>query len=72
MIKYSANDADAGNFVGYFHNNAIYFGWDNFDEDTKVSKCDIELNNGPADMMVILGLMVHDQIGGSITIVGEH
>merc|ERR1712051_537091 len=31
----------------------------------------IDLNNGRAAMMGILGLMVHEQLGGSIPIVGE-
>jgi hypothetical protein len=29
------------------------------------------LNNGRAAMMGILGLMVHEQLGGSVPIVGE-
>jgi hypothetical protein len=58
-------------FPGDFRNGALDFGWDTFDEETKLSKRGIELNNGRAAMMGILGLMVHEQLGGSIPIVGE-
>ena len=58
-------------FVGDFRNGALDFGWDTFDEETKLSKRGIELNNGRAAMMGILGLMVHEQLGGSVPIVGE-
>lgn len=57
-------------FVGDFRNGYIDFGWDNFDEETKLSKRAIELNNGRAAMMGILGLMVHEQLGGELPIVG--
>ena len=60
-----------GEFPGDFRNGALDFGWDTFDEETKLSKRGIELNNGRAAMMGILGLMVHEQLGGSIPIVGE-
>merc|ERR1711971_1479413 len=60
-----------GEFPGDFRNEFIDFGWDSFDEETKLSKRGIELNNGRAAMMGILGLMVHEQLGGSIPIVGE-
>jgi len=57
-------------FVGDFRNGAIDFGWDKFDEATKLSKRGIELNNGRAAMMGILGLMVHEKLGGELPIVG--
>ena len=49
-------------FVGDFRNGYIDFGWDTFDEEEKLSKRAIELNNGRAAMMGILGLMVHEEI----------
>ena len=57
-------------FVGDFRNGAIDFGWDKFDEDTKLKKRAIELNNGRAAMMGILGLMMHEQLGGELPVVG--
>ena len=64
-------DITGGEFIGDFRNNYIDFGWDNFDEETKLQKRAVELNNGRAAMFGILGLMVHEQLGGSIPIVGE-
>ena len=49
-------------FVGDFRNGYIDFGWDDFDEEEKLSKRAIELNNGRAAQMGILGLMVHEKI----------
>ncbi|KAL3918555.1 MAG: hypothetical protein SGILL_004183, partial [Bacillariaceae sp.] len=60
-----------GEFVGDFRNGAIDFGWNTFSEDTKLQKRAVELNNGRAAMMGIFGLMVHEQLGGSLPIVGE-
>ena len=71
VMKDSANGAAPGDFVGDFRNGAIDFGWDTFDEETKLQKRAVELNNGRAAMMGILGLMVHEQLGGSVPIVGE-
>merc|ERR1712210_21794 len=52
-------------FPGDFRNGFIDYGWDTFDEETKLQKRAIELNNGRAAMFGILGLMVHEQLGGS-------
>jgi hypothetical protein len=52
-----------GEFVGDFRNDAIDFGWDTFDEETKLKKRAIELNQGRAAQMGILALMVHEQLG---------
>ncbi len=71
VMKDSANGAEPGDFVGDFRNGFIDFGWDKFDEETKLKKRAIELNNGRAAMMGILGLMVHEQLGGSLPIVGD-
>jgi len=38
-------------FPGDFRNGYIDFGWDTFDEETKLQKRAVELNNGRAAMM---------------------
>ena len=52
-----------GEFVGDFRNDYIDYGWDSFDGETQLKKRAIELNQGRAAMMGILGLMVHEQLG---------
>jgi hypothetical protein len=49
-------------FPGDFCNGYIDFGWDDLDEETQFTKRAVELNNGRAAMMGILGLMVHELI----------
>eukprot|EP00534_Pseudo-nitzschia_fraudulenta_P011016 CAMPEP_0201214900 /NCGR_PEP_ID=MMETSP0851-20130426/188648_1 /ASSEMBLY_ACC=CAM_ASM_000631 /TAXON_ID=183588 /ORGANISM="Pseudo-nitzschia fraudulenta, Strain WWA7" /LENGTH=239 /DNA_ID=CAMNT_0047504275 /DNA_START=217 /DNA_END=936 /DNA_ORIENTATION=- len=72
LLQIVAFVAGTGNeFVGDFRNGSLDFGWDTFDEETKLSKRAIELNNGRAAMMGTLGLMVHEQLGGSVPVVGE-
>jgi Chlorophyll A-B binding protein len=57
-------DATGSNeFVGDFRNGFIDFGWDSFDAETKMTKRAVELNQGRAAQMGLLGLMVHDQLG---------
>eukprot|EP00980_Cylindrotheca_fusiformis_P028425 scaffold22599_cov139-Cylindrotheca_fusiformis.AAC.16 len=51
-----------GEFVGDFRNGFIDFGWDAFSPEEQVRKRAIELNNGRAAMMGILGLMVHEML----------
>lgn len=54
---------DTGNeFIGDFRNGYIDFGWDDLDEETKMQKRAVELNNGRAAQFGILGLMVHELI----------
>lgn len=63
---------DRGNeFPGDFRNGAIDWGWDSFTDAQKLQKRAIELNNGRAAMMGILGLMVHEQLGGVLPPIGE-
>lgn len=59
-------DITGGEFVGDFRNDYIDFGWDTFDEETKLKKRAIELNQGRAAQMGILALMVHEQLGVSL------
>jgi hypothetical protein len=55
-----------GEFLGDFRNGALDFGWDTFDADTQLTKRAIELNQGRAAQMGILGLMVHEKLGVSV------
>ena len=56
-------DITGGEFVGDFRNDALDFGWDSFDEETKLQKRAVELNQGRAAQMGMLALMVHDKLG---------
>merc|ERR1712154_355936 len=55
-------------FPGDFRNGFIDFGWDKQSDEWKLKKRAIELNNGRAAQMGLLGLMVHDQLGNLDTI----
>eukprot|EP00339_Tiarina_fusa_P018970 CAMPEP_0117046154 /NCGR_PEP_ID=MMETSP0472-20121206/31921_1 /TAXON_ID=693140 ORGANISM="Tiarina fusus, Strain LIS" /NCGR_SAMPLE_ID=MMETSP0472 /ASSEMBLY_ACC=CAM_ASM_000603 /LENGTH=196 /DNA_ID=CAMNT_0004758413 /DNA_START=13 /DNA_END=603 /DNA_ORIENTATION=- len=59
-------DITGGEFIGDFRNGFIDYGWDTFDDETKLSKRAIELNQGRAAMMGILALMVHEKLGVSL------
>ena len=62
-ICFMKDVAGTGNeFVGDFRNGFIDFGWDTFTEEEKLFKRGVELNNGRAAQMGILGLMVHEKI----------
>lgn len=50
-------------FPGDFRNGALDFGWDKLDEVTKKKKRSVEINNGRAAQMGILGLMTHEIMG---------
>ncbi len=50
-------------FKGDFRNKFIDFGWDKQTDEWKLKKRTIELNQGRAAQMGILGLMVHDYMG---------
>jgi hypothetical protein len=45
--------------------------WASFDEETKARKRSIELNNGRAAQMGILGLMVHEQLNGHPYVIND-
>ena len=70
-MKDSSNGDEAGDFVREFCNGAIDFGWDKFDDEDKLFKRAIEMKNGCSAIIVILGLMVHEQLGVSVLIFGE-
>lgn len=53
-------------FPGDYRNGALDYGWDKLTDEVKLKKRAIELNNGRAAQMGILGLMVHEQLGVSI------
>ena len=50
-------------FKGDFRNGALDFGWSKLSDATKMKKRAIELNNGRAAQMGILGIMVHEKLG---------
>ena len=56
-------DESPAEFMGDFRNGFIDFGWDKYSPETKMRKRAIELNNGRAAQMGILGLMVHEKMG---------
>jgi hypothetical protein len=61
-------DVTGGEFPGDFRNGFLDFGWDTFDEETKLKKRTLELNQGRAAQMGILGLMMHEQLGNVDTL----
>ncbi|KAL7555936.1 hypothetical protein ACA910_009103 [Epithemia clementina (nom. ined.)] len=63
VMKDSANGAKPGEFVGDFRNSALDFGWDSFDDENKLTKRAVELNQGRAAQMGMLALMVRDKLG---------
>ena len=65
VMKDSANGAAPGDFPGDFRNGYIDFGWDKLSAEEQASKRGIELNNGRAAMMGVLGLAIHEQLGVS-------
>jgi hypothetical protein len=56
-------DITGGEFPGDFRNDALDYGWDTFDAETKLQKRAVELNQGRAAQMGMLALMVHDKLG---------
>eukprot|EP00339_Tiarina_fusa_P019334 CAMPEP_0117038626 /NCGR_PEP_ID=MMETSP0472-20121206/27164_1 /TAXON_ID=693140 ORGANISM="Tiarina fusus, Strain LIS" /NCGR_SAMPLE_ID=MMETSP0472 /ASSEMBLY_ACC=CAM_ASM_000603 /LENGTH=202 /DNA_ID=CAMNT_0004748899 /DNA_START=17 /DNA_END=625 /DNA_ORIENTATION=- len=55
-------------FKGDFRNGVLDFGWDKQSDEWKMKKRAIELNNGRAAQMGILGIMVHEKLGNLDTI----
>jgi hypothetical protein len=50
-------------FAGDYRNGFIDFGWSTQSDEWKNRKRAIELNNGRAAQMGILGIMIHEQLG---------
>mmetsp|Transcript_105771 Transcript_105771/g.215693 ORF Transcript_105771/g.215693 Transcript_105771/m.215693 type:complete len:201 (+) Transcript_105771:149-751(+) len=50
-------------FPGDFRNNLLDFGWDDQTDEWKKKKRTIEIQNGRAAQMGILGIMVHESLG---------
>jgi len=65
MVMEMANRDHTGSaeFPGDFRNNILDFGWDEQTDEWKKKKRTIEIQNGRAAMMGILGLMVHESMG---------
>lgn len=59
-------------FMGDFRNGALDFGWGKLSDATKMKKRAIELNNGRAAQMGILGLMVHEKLGNVDQLLPPH
>ena len=59
-------------FKGDFRNGALDFGWDKLSDDAKRRKRAIELNQGRAAQMGILGLMVHEKLGNVGNLLPPH
>jgi len=62
---------EKGEFPGDLRNGTFQGAWDKWSDKQKLQKRAVELNNGRAAMMGILGLMMHEQIGGSYPIIGQ-
>lgn len=57
------DNAGTSTFPGDYRNGFIDFGWDSQSAEWQQKKRTIELNNGRAAQMGILGIMVHEQLG---------
>jgi hypothetical protein len=63
MEAVNTDQTGENEFPGDFRNGALDFGWDKLDDATKLKKRAIELNQGRAAQMGLLGLMVHEKMG---------
>mmetsp|Transcript_25576 Transcript_25576/g.40238 ORF Transcript_25576/g.40238 Transcript_25576/m.40238 type:complete len:205 (-) Transcript_25576:256-870(-) len=62
---------ESAEFPGDLRNGTFEGAWNKWNDKKKLQKRAVELNNGRAAMMGILGLMMHEQIGGSFPIIGQ-
>ena len=63
MEMFNRDNAGTAEFPGDFRNGYIDFGWDKQSDEWKKKKRTIELNNGRAAQMGLIGLMFHDALG---------
>lgn len=63
LMEIMNRDIGKSEFPGDFRNGALDFGWDAQTDEWKTRKRAIELANGRAAQMGILGLMVHENLG---------
>ena len=63
MEMANRDNTGTGEFPGDFRNGFLDFGWDKQSAEWKERKRAIELNQGRAAQMGILGLMVHEKLG---------
>ncbi|CAJ1947407.1 unnamed protein product [Cylindrotheca closterium] len=69
LLTVAMNDQDGtSEFPGDYRNGFVDFGWDKQSDSWKERKRAIELNNGRAAQMGILGIMVHEQLGNLASI----
>lgn len=61
-----------GQFPGDFRNGKLDFGWDKQSDAWKKNKRTIELNQGRAAQMGILGIMVHEKLGNLNEVLPGH
>ena len=60
-----------GETPGDFRNGFDLGMWDKYSEEEKAQKRGVELNQGRAAQMGILGLMVHEKISGDPYVINE-
>lgn len=63
ITNYMQDSSGENAFPGDYRNGLIDFGWDQQTEEWQNRKRSIELNNGRAAQMGILGIMIHEQLG---------
>eukprot|EP00579_Thalassiosira_antarctica_P000461 CAMPEP_0201866700 /NCGR_PEP_ID=MMETSP0902-20130614/1189_1 /ASSEMBLY_ACC=CAM_ASM_000551 /TAXON_ID=420261 /ORGANISM="Thalassiosira antarctica, Strain CCMP982" /LENGTH=197 /DNA_ID=CAMNT_0048391721 /DNA_START=51 /DNA_END=644 /DNA_ORIENTATION=- len=63
ITNFMQDSTGENEFPGDYRNGLIDFGWDNQTDEWKDRKRAVELNNGRAAQMGILGIMIHEQLG---------
>ncbi|CAM9474027.1 unnamed protein product [Chrysoparadoxa australica] len=70
-IEGTGNESPADFRNGWIAQGKKGFGWEGYTPEQKAKKRLIEINNGRAAMMGILGLMVHEQLNGRPYIIND-